>query len=463
MRYRLVVVVALALAMAALSCGLPTPTPTIDSDLVATEVAKTLGPDQPPADHVATSIAETLTAAPSPPTPTATTTPSPTAVPPTSPPPPPPLLRIVYTDNGNIWLIEGSNPPTQLTSSGDADQVLISSDGQKVAFVRHNDATGTEQLRSVNHDGTGEITLLNQAQLDALHPLGPALHNIPNNLRFVPGTHNLLFTTQAIFEGPGLALYEDLIQVDADTGTVTTVLTPGNGGMFEVSPDGSQIAISRPTSISLANTDGSNIRADLVTFPSIITYSEFQYRPPPVWAPDSSAVGIAIPSEDPLTSPTYGTIWRIPANGDPPINLAIITGEFYFSQLSRGASFSPDLSKLAYRVETGTPNIYELRISNADGSAPTSYFTGEITWQGWNPDSMNFVYSIGPTNMQLGKVGLAPLPLAVGIRLRWITPTEYLYLAGSFGSWTLRKGELGGSDIPLASPSGDFVQYDFDR
>lgn len=371
----------------------------------------------------------------------------------------PPVHRVVYTDGGNVWVITDANPPQQLSTSGDAVDVKISDDGQRVVFVRYDSDANTFAIGAVSADGSGETALLDQAALDGLHPLGGALHITPHQLEFLPDSHDMLMNTQGAFEGPGQALYEDLLRLNADSGVVTELLPPEQGGTFSIAPDGTQVALVHPTSVSLADSDGTNRRADLVTFDSIITYSEFLYHPPVVWAPDSSAVGIVIPSEDPLAAETSGTVWRIPAYGGAATSLATISGEFYFSQMGEGALISPDLSKVVFRRET-SPNVYDLYHANRDGSAETVYDSGDVRWKGWSPDSSQFAYAKGSNGLYLGKVGTPPTMLGTGADLRWITSTNYLYLSGSYGAWTLMRGELGASDSPLVSPAGEFVAFD---
>lgn len=415
----------------------------------------------PSGDKVATIVAATV-AAQSGPTSPPPTSPPPTDLPPTELPPtaaPPAVRRIVYTDAGNVWQITGPSPPGQLTSSGQAVDVKISSDGERVAFVRYDPSANVYEVRRVNSDGSGEMVLLDQGTLDTLHPLDGALHIAPYELDFLPGDHDLLMNTQGVFEGPGLALYEDLLQVDTDTGAVTEILPPEQGGSFHISPHGSQVALVRPTSLSIADVDGTNRRNDLVTFPTIITYSEFLYHPPAVWSPDSSAVGMVIPSEDPLASATSGTVWRVPAAGGAASSLATIPGDFYFPQMSGGALISPDLRVVAFLRET-SPNIFDLYHANPDGSGETIYDSGNIQWKGWGPDSTHFIYAKNATNLYLGRIGNPPISLATGTNLRWITATRYLYLSGSAGSWTLMRGELGSGDTPLVSPAGDFIAFD---
>ncbi len=58
-----------------------------------------------------------------------------------------------------------------------------------------------------------------------------SLGTSPANLQWIPGTHTLTFTTRELFEGPGMLLNNDLIAVDADSGSWNMRLMPGQGGM----------------------------------------------------------------------------------------------------------------------------------------------------------------------------------------------------------------------------------------
>jgi hypothetical protein len=118
---------------------------------------------------------------------------------------------------------------------------------------------------------------------------------------------------------------------------------------------------------------------------------------------------------------------------------------------------------VAYSRETATPNIWDLLVAQPDGSGGSLVATGDVRWAGWSPDGSHFLYTNGgPMNLQLGTLGGGPTPLVVGTDFRWINATDYLYLSGSAGAWTLHRGSLGGADVPLVSPTGDTVQFDVD-
>ena len=371
---------------------------------------------------------------------------------------------IVYTDAGNVWLLEAANPPQQLTSSGDAGQVMISSDCQKVAFIRRIGPEQLPEIRSVNSDGSGEKALLTSAQIDALYPLDPVFsRNDTAGIAFIPGSHVLMFNTRAVpSEGPGLAKYDDLVRLDSDTGDLTIVFPPGTGGDFTLSPDGTKLVLLTPDSIGLADVDGSNLQANLITYAPVITYSEFQYYAQPVWTPNSDAFGVAIPSSDPLDAAPSGTIWRVQTATAAASNVGTIRGDFYFPQFSSAPLLSPNLQRVAFIRKTSTQNVYDLYLANADGSGQLVYATGGIQWQGWSPDSTHFVYSLGtPLNLQLGLDGGAATSIGSCNDLRWRNNNAFFCLSGGMGAWTLMRGQIGGSLTALVSPAGDFISYDF--
>lgn len=430
----------LSFALAALACSLPS----------AEEVG-----------NLATSVAATLTAAAgvTPLGPEAA--PSDTPEPPT-PTPPPPVLRIVYLDGGNVMLIEGGAPPVALTGSGDAEDVRISDDGAKIVYTRRFGFDTGVEMRSMNEDGSGDIALLTSAYLGSLYPVPAFAVGIDvSSFGFIPGSHTVLFNTLAIPAEVGLHKFNDLLSVDADSGAVSTLLPPGAGGDFFVSPDGSRIAFTQPEAISLIDSDGTDLAAAIVPYSAVITYSEGQYYARVTWASDSSAAGSVIPSVDPLAPGAGGSVWIIPASGATATHVTDLTGDFLFGGMAD--RLSPDLSRIGFPRDTAVPNVSELVLANADGTGASVYATGQITWLGWAPFSSHFTYSFGdPTNVQLGTPGGGPVPLATGIRLRWIDATQFLYLSGSYGSWTLQRGEIGAASVPLASPAGDFIAYDFD-
>ena len=415
--------------------------------------------------NVATSVAATLTAVVSGGTlagPEIVPSDAVTPVPPT-PTIAPPFLRIVYIDGGNVMLIEEGAPPVPLTAGGDAETVRIASDGMKIVYTRRLAPGSAVEMHSLNVDGTGDLAILTPATLGGLYPLPSGTVAIDvSSFAWVPGTHTVAFNTLAIPEFIGLFKFDDLLTVNADTGATATLLGPGSGGDFSLSPDGSRIVFAQPEAISLIDTDGTDLASAVVPYAPVITYSEYQYYAVPDWAPDSSAAGVVIPSADPLAPGASRAVWRIAADGSAASHLTDLSGAFTNRFFSSWA-LSPDLSQILFLRDAAAPNVSDLVLANADGTGETPVVTGMISNPGWSPSGSQFTFSFGdPFDIRLGTPGGGPVPLAMGMDIRWINATEFLYLSGSFGSWTLNRGEIGAAPVPLASPAGDFVAFDFD-
>ena len=434
-----------------LACTLPGATPTANQPALATGVSATLTALAPMAAEG---------------TPTASSAPEPSQAAPTaSAPPMQPQtgLQIVYIDGGNVWLLSGDQPARQLTNGGDAYRALISDDGQQIVYLRRDPQDSHPvEIRTVGRDGQGDRSLFAPAQFDALYPLKSFVHNDLNSIVFLPGTHTLMLNTQGIAEGPGLAKYDDLLTLDADTGALRTLFAPGEGGDFAISPDGARLAIVRPDSISLANADGSGLRATLIRYTPVTTYSEYQYYAQPVWSPDSTTLGVVIPSPDPLAPNPTGTVWKVSADGGQPSQVGRLSGDFFFIQTGVAPSLSPSMAWVAFLQGGGGSSPPDLHLIHPDGSGEVVIPGANARWEGWSPGSDHFAYSAGgPPALFVGELGSTPFQIGQGQNLRWLSDDAYLYLAGTTGDWTLRTGTVRGGSRVLASPAGDFINYDF--
>lgn len=419
----------------------------------------------PPGDSVATSVAATLAAGGSDPTAAPdgadpTPLPSPTAIPDTSTPEPTPL-QVAYVTGGDVWLWTEGGASVQLTSLGDVNRVSLSEDGTRLAFIRQIDPL-RQEIWTVNADGSGQKVLVTAADLEGMSAHEEAVGTIPAQLAWVPGTRTLAFNTRPIFEGPGYILANDLRLVEVDSGTTSTLLSPGSGGEFHYAPDGSRIALVVPDQISLIDPDGTN-RADVLSFPYIYTYSEYALYPRPVWKMDSSALRIVIPPQDPLGDPSAPTaVWHLPADGSPPSSLFSGVTSPYFAHPPQ---LSPGGDQLAYMVPLGDPadNNRELHLAAADGSGDSVYASGNLTFDSWSPDAAHFIYTENGSNPRIGAPGSAPQPISGAVMVRnsaWPDARRYLYLNRDGGSWELWLGSLDAPNALLAS-SPEMIPYDF--
>lgn len=433
----------------------------IVSTLVACTFTDQFGDDQQ--DEIASSVASTLdalglkkdtpTAASTSKIPTITATPDLVIE---------PSQKIVFTDSQNLWIAEIGSSPHQLTFDGEVERVRISADGMRIAFTRRSAAEENSELYAINPDGSGETHLLSKEVLNSLYPSPAGTEGFDiGQMAFRPGTHTLFFNTLEVFEELGYRKTDDLFMINLDSGELSAILPAAAGGDFVFSPNGNKIAIIRPDSIGVINGDGSDYLPEIFTYSPVITYSEFQYYAQPVWSQDSSVMGVALPSDDPLAEDAFGEVWQIPVDGDRPVSLGKLDGDFYFTQVFSHSSLSPQLDRVAFTRATDAPNQRNLYIANADGSEEILFDKGAINWDGWAPDSMHFVYSVDdPTNLIVAADRGAPLLDLAGTDLHWISKNEYILLSGGPGNWRMVLGQIDGSREVISNPTGDFVDYD---
>jgi hypothetical protein len=369
----------------------------------------------------------------------------------------PGVLTIAFISGGDVWFVQEGGVPLQLTTHGDVVEVVLATDGQLAAYVRQHPGTYAEALWVVSTSSGAELALLTQADLDGLVPLDGALHNVPYQFEFVPGTHTLLMNTRKTFEGPGLVLNNELWSIDADSGARSLLLAPGLGGDFYISPNGNKLALTQATSIAFANIDGTSRSPDHLTFPSVITYSEYAYYPIPVWSGDGNAIVVVIPPEDPFLSDT-AQVWRVPVSG-AAAHLIDLTGFSFFRNQGKKPLISPDLTRVAFMRETA-PNNFNLVVVPVDGSAESVYASGDITWQGWNHDSIRVVYGVVPLNIYLVGPGLSPTGLGVGSHLRWVDLDTFLYLDKLTATNRFSLVSMPGGPSEIAVISGQVFGYD---
>jgi hypothetical protein len=99
-----------------------------------------------------------------------------------------------------------------------------------------------------------------------------------------------------------------------------------------------------------------------------------------------------------------------------------LSGELIFSTLMqyniRGdTGVSPNLEKILYLVRTGLPteNIYNLVVSNVDGSDSVVYATGYfMNTLAWTTDGLRFFYSLGDMPASQPYIGAPGCPRARG-------------------------------------------------
>ena len=449
------------ITMTALACAIP-------GGILPSSIPSNL-----PVDIIGTTVAGTLTAMP--PLfqqPTSTGVGSEAEATPTLGAPAPAVLRVAYVKNKDAWIWTQGGSPIQLSANGDILDVAISSDGQQVAYIRQ---TGefVQEIWAVNKDGSNPRTLVSGNELLATY--SGAAADQPNGIGvfqfgWQPGSHNLYYNTKPLVAGPGSMSYNDLYRVNTDNLAKTTLFGAGQGGKFVFSPDGTKMAIVTSTAISLANADGSNLHSNVVTYPNVITYSEYNYYPNPVWATDGSQLKAVVPSADPMANPLPpSTLWSAPGDG----GAGTATGGVQAIAFAwPDYAISPDLKKLGYAQPVGAPadNTTQLHLVFSDLSGDHVFASGtSLRFVGWLPNSNQFVYTIGSGagvgiyigNLDGSQVQLSAVPnLFLG--MVWTDNTHFLYRTpiNNGSAFELRYFDLSGMTSILID-SGEVWVFDF--
>ncbi len=364
---------------------------------------------------------------------------------------------MAFISGGNPWIVEPPSAAVQLSGVGNVTRVHLSDDGAKVVYVRYADFSQPAEIRSVNSDGSGDHALLSPAQVGALEAPGSASYVDLYSLTWIPGTHRLLLNTMGKYEGPGLMLYDDLFQLDADTGAITPLLAAGSGGNSSPSPDGTKLAIARATSVSLSLIDGSNLRPNVIIFTSVLTYSEYAFYPAIVWTADSSRFGTIIPSPEPLGPSPSGAIWSVNAATGSASLLATLPNFRY-------GILSPTLDRVGFTRPGADPSADAVYVSSFDETASLHLADGSSGFLSFAPDGQHFAYSVGSSPIQyyIGSLGGGAVPVpGTGVRMgRWISNSQFIFLLGTSAAWTMQLGDVGGGSTLLASGSGDQIDYE---
>lgn len=384
-----------------------------------------------------------------------------------------PLCVSFIDASGNLYAwTAGAASPIELVSSGDVINSYVSPDGSLIAYTRSTDYSSYE-LDVINADGSNQRTLVSRDQFAALPRPDYATGLAPNKIEWKPGSHILAMNLQAILEGPGLMIPETLYTLDADSGTLSQLLTAGDGFSFSYSSDGNYLTVSRPNGIDLYTAAGTGIAMNVVTYESINTASEYAWTATPAWQNNSSAFAAVIPPVEPwVDSPAPSLVWKVNSTGSAETKYS---GEMSFFP-GGIASFSPDLSSMGYRTRLGAPadNQWTLHVANIDGSGDrmldSGYFSQLPTW---SPDGQAFIYAklVDSTNEAYLVTGSStPVRLTDIVSLlsvRWVDETHYIAASHTSSGESLLYGTVGGATGVIfngaSSSNGKSLTFDLNR
>jgi len=407
------------------ACGIATPVPTDTSSAIEANP---------------TSVDPT----PMLPRPTTSSTPTPTSSLPISYAPD--GLRMAYIIYGNLYVQDGSNPPVQLTRSGEDWKPTFSSDGEKIVFFR---GQTPRELYSINFDGKQEKLVVSANMMASINQQYDEATGVLD-FTFAPNTHYLVFNTGKINltqpqESGFVASNQDLLLKDINTDEMKFIFPPGEGGSFRVSPDGKLVAILASNHVDIIDIDGNVINRSLVTYTPTKPYKLPLFV---FWAADSTALIVALPvgTQYDMSGPATYSIWRYPVEGSPreSINLdPAPMGDFM--------SVSPDGNWILYNhfsEETyGALYLGDLRTGQTRLYAPfgTIY---EDENRIWSAKSDHFVYGGLGGKIILGHLYNEPTVINKKNKatfLGWVDNLRYLY----FMNGTVLLGEIGKETVPV--------------
>jgi hypothetical protein len=276
-------------------------------------------------------------------------------------------LRVAYPKNADPWIWMDGEGARQLADSVNVEEVVISSDGQVVAFKRGD----TMELMAVNADGGNLHTIVSANFLADENAWVWAFD-------FAPQSHQVFFTLK--LTGNDFQPFYDLHQVntDATEPTPSLVFAPGQGGIATFSPDGQWMTLYHPGGLDLARVDGSESRT-VISYPE--GYEPATFGPTIVWMQDSSGFAL-FHAPDPQENLSRGGLWFVPVNGEPVERTAIA---------NTWGIPSPDGQRVGF---ISTDGLDEVRIVEADGTISVYMTAPGANFIGWAPDSQYFILTL---------------------------------------------------------------------
>ncbi len=368
---------------------------------------------------------------------------------------------VAWEQEGDLFVWQSAQAGAQRVLSGEVVQPFLSPDGARIAFTRGANRA-PETLWVVDATG-GEARQL--APPEPGTQIGDVIWR---------GRDTLYFNTLAQAQ-PAFIPNHDLHRADIASGTVTQVLSAGEGGRIHISPDERHILLVHPgrygeTDARIRRYEPGSNQAPrtLLAFPSVAAASEFAFSPGIFWEPDSSAARVAIPDADAVYSEINATgtppvqLWRLRLGAaDSAENIGAVQASFF--GLPR---WSDDATQMLY-LQRDAAGV-RLILAEGAGANPQPYLDDASDLAGneirWLPDRDTFVYPAGDgLRYLLGRAGVEPVSLSEEPLLlpHFISRQHYLaWTAFAAGSAELRLVEIDGTSTTIISSSDDLPQYD---
>jgi hypothetical protein len=258
-------------------------------------------------------------------------------------------LQMVYMLDDTIYLWK-EGEVTEILKQDSVSPASLSFDGKWLALNKKvQEDHPRHEIWAVGIDGDNLHRLLSLEEIAALSEDDSQL--MIWNYDWMPKTHQLLFTTHRLIEGPpGYSPMFDLYLLDI-SGELRQLAAPGDGGDYFPSPDGLYVATSTTRRIALINLEtGEN--QTLLEFDPLLIPTEAWHTPNLYWDRTSQHFTATIPPPDIYTPSDWPggyaggleQIWRMhitgevellaevkPAVGKPTVVSISPYAEYYFN------------------------------------------------------------------------------------------------------------------------------------
>ena len=402
-------------------------------------------------DQVGTMVAATMQAFP-------TNTPIPTDQPTGE------SIVVAFVKDGDVHVWDSTTEQSKLVfNADDATTVTISDDGQLIVFIRRwVDSNQCEQtaLWVVERNGGNAREIVSPLELrDFLDATGCAIGSANiDKIEWLPQTHRLVYS---LIPGYEHASPQGIYLSDADTLSTTMLVSTDHSLRFVPSPDGNQLALTTVTGLSFINSDGTDWRQDVLTYPKKVV--PIPYIPSGVWTQDSRAFLIAAPIESESMFALNHTIVRVPVDGSDSQSLATLT-----NTNPRSITFSPDGKHVAfidnsYQGKDQSERRWVITPLAGDGeplAIPHRTDLGEYANLHWSPAGVPYavssqkLFQLCPNAAQSSDTcdWVNPEYVNFGV-IQWLDANRLLFLA--VGPSVLFLGNVDHTTVPIVAWSSE--------
>ncbi|NMB87154.1 MAG: DUF348 domain-containing protein [Chloroflexi bacterium] len=307
--------------------------------------------------------------------------------------------NLAYISNGNAWIMEGSTGDRRpLVTTGDLDGRIfsISPGGDWLLYSRKSDKDPAEEINTL-----WVISLTEKSP----QPVPLRVSNVVHFADWMPGAAMTIVysTVEPRASAPGWQANNDLysISIGGNGGILgSSEIIPANigglygwwGTQFFWSPDGSQLAYSRPDSIGLVDMEAAQF-LPLVDVLPLQTRSDWAWVPSIGWTQDTSLIytvthtpmtGLASPETSPLFDVT-----AINVDTAQAITIAPQSGMFAYPNPSPYLPGEPAYIAYLQAIfpDQSETSRYHLILMDRDGSNRRTVFPPEGS-QGLEPQNI---------------------------------------------------------------------------